>query len=79
MKVVLINMVTILIMSVKLATGYSGTFHNTGILNEGYDVIIPIHDFINKILSRDSNYIVDVVMRPKVGNSSICMRKVIRI
>ena len=29
-----------------------------------------------KNLSRDSNYIVDVVIRPKVGNSSISMREV---
>ena len=27
-----------------------------------YLVIISVHDFINKILSRDSNYIVNVVM-----------------
>ena len=27
-----------------------------------YDVIIYVHDVTNKILSRDSNYIVDVVM-----------------
>ena len=30
--------------------------------NEGYNVIIYVHDVINQILSRDSNYIVDVVM-----------------
>ena len=30
--------------------------------NKGYDAIISIHDAINKILLRDSNYIVDVVM-----------------
>ena len=32
---------------------------------KGYDVIITSHDVINKILSRDSNYIVDVVMWSK--------------
>ena len=42
-----------------------------------YDVIIYVHDVTNKILSRDSNYIVDVVMWPKFGNSSISMREVI--
>ena len=31
-------------------------------LNKVYDVIISVHDFTNKILSHDSNYIVDVVM-----------------
>ena len=44
--------------------------------NEGYNVIIYVHDVINLILSCDSNYIVDVVMRPKLGNSSIYMREI---
>ena len=30
--------------------------------NKGYDIIIPDFDVINKILSRDSNYTVNVVM-----------------
>ena len=47
--------------------------------NEGYDVIIYVHDVTDKILSRDSNYIVDVVMWPKFGNSVISMREVIII
>ena len=45
--------------------------------NKGYDVIITVHDVTNKVWSRDSNYIVDAVMWPKFGNSSISMRKVI--
>ena len=45
--------------------------------NKGYDVIIFVYDVTNKILSRDSNYIIDVVMWPKFGNCSISMRKVI--
>ena len=45
--------------------------------NKGYDVIISVHDVTNKILSRNSNYIVDVVMWPKFGNSSISMGEVI--
>ena len=45
--------------------------------NKGYDLIIPVNDVTNKILSRDSNYIVDVFMWPKFGNCSISMRKVI--
>ena len=44
--------------------------------NEGYDVIISVYDVIKK-LSRDSNFIVDVVMWPKFGNSSTSMREVI--
>ena len=46
-------------------------------LNKGCDVIIFVHDVTNKILSRDSNYIVDVVMLPKFRNSSIFVREVI--
>ena len=30
--------------------------------NKGYDVIISVYDVTNKILLRDSNFIVDVVM-----------------
>ena len=36
-----------------------------------------VDDVTNKILSRDSNYIVDVFVRPKFGNCSISMREVI--
>ena len=36
--------------------------------NKGYDVIISVHNFTHEILSRDSNYIVDVVIWPKFGN-----------
>ena len=42
-----------------------------------YDVIISENDVNNKILLRDSNYIVDLVMWPKFGNFSISMREVI--
>ena len=45
--------------------------------NKGYDVIVSVFDVNNKFLSPDSNYIVDLVMWPKFGNSSIFMRKVI--
>ena len=47
------------------------------IWNEGYGAIINVHDVTNKTLSHDSNYIVDMVMWPKFGNSSISMREVI--
>ena len=30
--------------------------------NNGYDITIFVHDVISKVLSRDSNYIGDVVM-----------------
>ena len=39
--------------------------------------MIYVHDTTNKILSRDSIYIVDVVVWAKFGNSSISMREII--
>ena len=68
-------MVTILMMSAKITT--PGLLKIRVFWNNGYDVIIFVHDVTNKILSRDSNYIVDVVMWPKLGNFSISVRKVI--
>ena len=68
-------MITILMMLAKMAT--PDLLKATVFWNKGYDVIIPVHDVSNKILSRDSNYIVDVVMWPKFGSSSISMREVI--
>ena len=68
-------MVTILMMSAKITT--PGLLKIRVFWNNGYDVIISVHDVTNKILSRDSNYIIDVVMWPKFGNCSISMRKVI--
>ena len=62
-------------MSAKLAT--PGLLKIKIFQNKGYDVIIPDYDVTNKILSRDSNYIVDVVMWSKFGNSSISIREVI--
>ena len=68
-------MVLILMMSAKMAN--LGLFKTTVLWNKGYDVITPPHEVTNKILSRDSNYIADVVMWPKFGNSSISVREVI--
>ena len=68
-------MVTILIISAKITT--PSLLKITVFWNNGYDVIISVHDVTNKILLRDSNYIIDVVMWPKFGNCSISMRKVI--
>ena len=45
---------------------------------KGYDVIIPVDDFPNKILFHNSNYIVDAFMWPKFGNSSISVGEVIK-
>ena len=68
-------MATILMMSAKVTT--PGLLEIRVFWNKGYDVIIFVYDITNKILSRDSNYIIDVAMRPKFGNCSISMRKVI--
>ena len=75
LKIVLINMVAILMMSAKLST--LDSLKRRVFLNKDYDIIISVHDVMNKILSRESNYIVDVVMWPKFSNSSISMRKVV--
>ena len=53
-------MVTILIMSAKMAT--PDHLKIKVFRNIGYDVITSVHENNYKILSRDSNYIVDVVM-----------------
>ena len=62
-------------MSVKMAT--PGLLKITVFWNEGYDVIIPVNEVTNKVLSCDSNYTVDVFMWPKFGKSSISVREVI--
>ena len=59
---------------VKLAT--LGLFKIKIFKKKGYDVIIADYDVSNKILSHNSNYIKDMVMWPKFGNSSISMREV---
>ena len=64
-------------MSAKMAA--PGLLKITVFWNKGYGVIVYVHDITNKILSRDSNYIVDVVMWPTFGNSNISMREVIII
>ena len=68
-------MVTTLILSAKLAT--PSLLKIKIFRNKGYDVIIPNYDATNKILSRHTNFIVDVVIWPKFGNSSISMKEVI--
>ena len=71
----LISKVTIWMMSAKMATPV--LLKMKVFWKKGYDVIISDHDVTNKILSHDSNYIIDVVVWPKFGNCSISMRKVI--
>ena len=64
-------MIKILMMSGKMAT--PSLLKIKLFWTNSYDVIIFVHDVADKIL-RDSNYIVDVVMWPTFGNSSISMR-----
>ena len=62
-------------MSVKIAT--LGLLKIKFFEKKRYDVIISIYDVTNKILSRDSNYNVNVVIWPKFGNSSISVKQLI--
>ena len=68
-------MVTILMISAKMAT--PDRLKIRILWKKGYDVIFFVHDATNKILSCDSNYIIDVVMWSKLGNFSISMGKFI--
>ena len=68
-------MVTILMMPAKLAT--LGLLSIRLFENKSYCVIITVHDVSNRVLSRESNHIVDMVMWPKSGNSSMSMTEVI--
>ena len=70
--VVFIDVVAILMMSAKLDT--LALFETRVFWEKDYDVTISAHDVTNNILSRDSNYILDEVIRPKFCNSSILMR-----
>ena len=62
-------------MLAKLAT--PGLLNITLLWNKCYDVIISVDDATKKMLSRDSNYIVDLFMWPKFGNCRTFMREVI--
>ena len=62
-------------MSAKLAT--PGFLKVKIFQNKGYDVTFLDFNVTSKILSRDSNYIIDVFIWTKFGNSSISIREVI--
>ena len=68
-------MVEILIMSAKMAT--PGYLKVKLFWNNSYDVIIIVHAVFNKTLSDDANHIVDMIMWPKLSNSSGSIREVI--
>ena len=56
-------------MASKLTT--SGLFKTNVFRNKDSDVIASVHDVTDKILSRDSNYVVDVIILLNFGNASI--------
>ena len=64
-------------MLAKLAT--LGLLEIRLLWNEFYEVIKYANDLTNKILSRGSNHIVNMIMRQNIGNSSISLREVIII
>ena len=66
-------MVTILMISTKMTT--VGLLKIEIFWDKCSDVIISVNDVTNKILSSDSNYIADIVMLPKFGNSGISIKK----
>ena len=68
-------MVTILMMSAKIVA--LDLLKTKVFWNKDYEVIISVHDVTIKMLSRNSNYIVDVVMWPKVGKYNISTREVV--
>ena len=45
--------------------------------SKGYNAIISVHDVTSIILSRDSNYVVDLVIWSKFVNPNISMNEVI--
>ena len=68
-------MVTILMISTKMVT--LALLKIKVFCNKGYDVIVFVCDITNKILSRGLNYVVNVVIGQKFGNSSISLTEVI--
>ena len=60
-------MVKILMMPAKMAA--PALFKTKVFLDKSYYVIYSVYDVTDKILSHDLNYIMDMVMWPKFGNS----------
>ena len=68
-------MIAILMISAKLST--LGLLKMKVFWNKSYEVNISVHDVTSEMLSRDWNHIVDMVIRPKFGNSNISMTEVV--
>ena len=75
LRIILIEIVTILMKSAKMAT--LGLLKIKIFWNNVYDVMIFVHDVTNKVLPLDSYHVVDAVMSPKFGNSITSTREVI--
>ena len=71
LKIVVINMVTILIIWAKMAT--QGLLKIKKFWNKDFEIIISVRDFTNNFFSLDSHHIADMAMWLKSGNSSIWM------
>ena len=69
-------MITILMMSANIATvGLLKIKDEVKVMTFLSMTVIFVYDVTNEILSRESNYIVDVIIWPKLGNSSISIKK----
>ena len=77
LRIVLIKKVTSLMMSAKMVT--PGLLKITVFWNKGYDVIIYCLWHHQQNVTRNSNYIVDVFMWQKFGNSKVSVTEVIII
>ena len=71
----MIKMITFLMMSPKMATLDFLKIKLSS--NKVYDVINLNHDVTSKILSNDSNYVLDLIIWPKFGDSSISVKEVL--
>ena len=68
-------MITILMVSEKIAA--LGLIQLKIFWNKSNDLKIFVYEVTKKKFLRDSNYIVDVVMWPKLGDCSISMGEVV--
>ena len=66
-------MVTILMTSAKIDT--LGLLKIKVFWNKVYDVIVPVYDVTNEILSRDINYLVDVVVWQSLVTLALLWKK----
>ena len=74
LKLLFIKVIAILMILPKLAT--PNLLKLNFIWNNCDDIIISVSVVTNKILSLVSNYMLDLVMWPKYGNSNISMEEV---